>query len=1053
MDSSARQAVLIPLRSPLGLCVLVLLDKQVDEGNSLLLNGTPTTEHSLELVPNYISFSDCYVESIQKSGVCEDLLDVLRNLHVVLNNEAKAVDNVKELEGQLEAWRQKDNDKAFIIQKMESRIDGILKLIPKYSNKELLQNSIRKWRLFVTNRATITHQKKYTIMLEGIKELINVKNDCREEEVEEKFVSILERRLSLIFPLDSVDLEEKEAYRKEEISDIDFDLDGSQIAPDVRKSHLTAKIICNYPSSNGNAGIEQKSFILANIVITRKSASTSFSSNKFDQDEVSMFHEFCDIASDVYTALQRGVQDDFRPGHSRSLVFPMLRELIPAILPLNNGSDGPTKRGAPDKINRDLLLEGGLLPLLTRWLKKITNADIVVMNLKGDNDSSISEVHCTSEDSTKDFPMHSTEQNLHTLVQVDKSNSTSSNGNSIRVLLKTEGFGRNDKDKENSESDIKIYFPRERSSSASDEQLALVEVVSYILVYSIRCSRTVRRLTIETSSLLEQLGHLNDRFSTAQRELSLMGASDNSLKFKLSSLLALQKFIDNAYSISNLTELARYVSNILPQIFGTESAVLILKDFSVANNESQGDHDESAIFLSSARDRNDGNEKFFVVLPVSDDDSDKSKIGHLDSGDRKSLTLQKLQKIDNYFQNRSSNQSKIELRHLSSKSRKKESKLFGAILLFESELQAKEMKSDLDWTGIDEIVTQALSSAVYYFIKKMSQAQRFDLLSRESDRLRGKLEAKEKVESQFEDIVHFSNELKEERDKLHSEASALKEQLNCLINEGEIEKRNLKQELATWRTKCEEGEEEFLRASTNFKEAVQNYQKTLHFEQQNHSNLMDVIRGYVLDHRCTNRETVIDWLRDTAEGLKLALVCVSQTETGDLEGFGGIRGAAAAVGEALRTGQVVEFASTTTLNKSSSSRNLLNNLESFERGFQLPKVSAAASVVNLEVLCVPNRLAAHTKGGSVGYACFLFIREEREGDGLLKDAKKDALFHFAEKDVLICATDLTCRILFKAVAKYTTEDFRKLEMQLKSEQNSSSKLRMAFKYAEKVFQH
>jgi hypothetical protein len=177
--------------------------------------------------------------------------------------------------------------------------------------------------------------------------------------------------------------------------------------------------------------------------------------------------------------------------------------------------------------------------------------------------------------------------------------------------------------------------------------------------------------------------------------------------------------------------------------------------------------------------------------------------------------------------------------------------------------------------------------------------------------------------------------------------------------------------------------------------------------------------------------------------MKFTLVTVSILESGDLEGCDQLRGASAAVGEAITAGQVVEFTS-------SATRTKRKEREAFE-----------VDERDLEVLCVPNRLLSQQVGKYRSEcACFLLIRprsgEVDQYSGLRRMIAEEVerskvLFSKEEKDILLCAVDLTCRAHFNASQKYSADDFRMLEADLKAERRNICKIRQALKWTEKVF--
>lgn len=1055
VDSSAVSAVLLPLRSAMGLCILILFDKlnDVAPDHNELPQFSTVTDQNTATASHYRLFSNFYIQSIQNSGVCSDLIDALHNMRTITHSEMKSIKGKAERDVNIAAWQQSHDEKVLEIQKLERRFEKLLSVIPKYSKKEILHNFLRRWKLFVSDRVVAVRNKKFSLLLEGIKELIKVKIDCKEADLLQKFFSIFEKRLGTIFPLDNVSVNYDAAIDVNDSHDLfvgseQHDLDDSYGQLSVRKSVLKGTVTFSHISqlarSRKQSVEDNQTHTIASVFVTRKSTNIS-SIKRFEPDEVSLFHEFCGVASDLYSALHRGVQDDFSPGHARSLVFPMLREIVPAMLPSDTDINGKGFEAAA--IQKASTTES-LLSLLSRWLKRMTNAEIVTINLRasgigGGADSAIGALHCTSEDTPLGYSQTlDTERSFRDFLSTD---TISSDHNHLRILLKADDSAvaqstSSEFKSSRLESDIRIHFPQNRSTPISDEQIGVVEVVSYLLVYSLRNNRTHQKLLSETASLRDELDKVSEKLSSAQREASLLGASDSIVKFRLSAAVSAQEFMNEIYTLESLPDLARYVSNMIPRLFGAESAVLVLKEFAFASNSSTKSPHDGSLFHgsgSSTTARVDDQEKFFVVLPLNDDDSDNSKLENL--GKRKALTASKLAKIDHFFHHRTSTQSKIELRNsINSKSRKRDDHLFGAILLFESDSRDR-LKVEGRWEGLEDVIIRSISSSIYHCTQRFGFIHQIDTLTREGNKMQEVLQDKLQLESNFESLLQSESAFKKQRDDLSSQVSVLNEQLRTVVKEKESLVSSFEQEVKIWKSKYEDNEEELLRSTAALEESMQQIQDELSSQRQHHSTLMDVIRGYVLDSRCSSKDTVIDWLRDTAEYLKLSLAVVSQSETGDMDGFSGIRGAAAAVGEALRTGQIVEFSSTAAKN---------SNKGRLRSGVTEYLEKAARSTVNLDILCVPNRLVlSQSKQGAAEIVCFLFIREQL---GTLEQGDGEPLFSQIERDTLTCGADLACRVLLKNTVKYSVEDFNRLETHLASELKIKNNLRLSIKCAEKV---
>ena len=111
----------MPLRSAMGLCVLILFDKlnEVTPDNHELSQYSTVTSQTSATATHFRSFSDLYIQSIQNSGVCVDLIDALHNMRTVTLSEIKSSKEKAERDIKVTAWQQSHDEKALKIQKLE----------------------------------------------------------------------------------------------------------------------------------------------------------------------------------------------------------------------------------------------------------------------------------------------------------------------------------------------------------------------------------------------------------------------------------------------------------------------------------------------------------------------------------------------------------------------------------------------------------------------------------------------------------------------------------------------------------------------------------------------------------------------------------------------------------------------------------------------------------------------------------------------------------------------------------------------------------------------
>lgn len=672
------------------------------------------------------------------------------------------------------------------------------------------------------------------------------------------------------------------------------------------------------------------------------------------------------------------------------------------------------------------------IPLVLDWLKKVTEADVVIaqFNVGAVSGTNEEELHFTTADARSKGS--TSPPQLQELIQsscadevtVEGAASNNNNNNNSMVFeFVGEVFQRG------RDAGISIIGGNHRKASSKlrREQRSLVEAIAYLLAHSLLTLLTMENLKLRAKESEKQARDLQSKLFEMDSGRANSDSQVNELQSKISTKNGIGAFISRVLASSNMLELSRTVSEVIPTLFLVDSAVLLVR-----NNLSSR---SSWQVMSDVDDSEPEADDLMYVV------SNESSAILNEFGERKAISIPRSRKIPPFLQNPKAPLSKMELIIFPSDhppQQLRNNAPFGVILLFNSSDRRGPSSHPIDENDVRNVSLAVLTSAV-----RLQQLGTIDALTRSNTQLSTVLESKQHIESDLRSLESVKRELEVEREGLSVEVSGLKNRLGAMMAEKTGSVHALQAEMETARERYSIVEEELRDSVRNLERDVKEMEEKSISLNTNRSAILDLITSFVFDRRCNHSETVLLWLRDTVENMKFTLVTVSILESGDLEGCDQLRGASAAVGEAITAGQVVEFTS-------SATRTKRKEREAFE-----------VDERDLEVLCVPNRLLSQQVGKYRSEcACFLLIRprsgEVDQYSGLRRMIAEEVerskvLFSKEEKDILLCAVDLTCRAHFNASQKYSADDFRMLEADLKAERRNICKIRQALKWTEKVF--
>jgi hypothetical protein len=1004
MDPHAAYCALIPIRISSGLSVLMLFDK---------LTASLTDGHSTVVAArgDVIPFSAAYMEALLAAKVCKDLTQAL----VIIQQQSSAY------------WAERDLSEE--IESLGAREEKLCALVANVRQRSEVAICFARWRHAATRSVDQLALSKHRTVLSAVLALVTHRFHSCPADCSASFMTVLEDQLRVLYPLDSITI----------IANPGLALQSSvstavQIHEDA--AHMSLQREISYTVSD--VGSTSKS-VRRSLVTVRVSRPVLLN-RPFLPGEVEDLGIFCTIAGDVYGALTLGHSTDLADGDVRSLVFPMLRQVVPGLL--STAQAGPPAHA--------------LLPLLVRWLKRTCAADMVLLRLNPLREGE-GEILLSSEevDDAQVDRLQGRLGNLSDLaaqlaqgtdggavVSVDASAHSTSDSILLKLLHPSADGSVT------AIGEVKILSSTKRQFTA--EQSVVVQVVSYLLAYVLRCDAQIVQTAAREAQLLAERQQLHTALTAANQAAQVEAQSADAFKARLASILSTVMLTDKVAAVASLEDLAALVCEGIPRLVGVSSAVLVVDAQHVSTGTS---YQKTPV------------EIYRIVLPRSTRASDALDTSSHAAAANSTMTLQQLQQIPAMFANPAAMQCKIDLLSPADDS------LFGSILLFRKPLAtsagasasaAKEQEAAAAtyalWEGLKDILRNALSTAIYQCTARITALGERDDLSRALQRSHAILQDQAHLEPDVANLLGIKADLEEQRSTLQAEVASLRTKMEQILADRKSKLGALEGEIATLKTQSASVAERSRRELSGMEATLASEREAQRVLSASKQKILELVSSYSYDHRCEH-DSILLWLREVAETAQVTLQLVGQAEGGALSGAEGIRGIASAVGEAVRSGLTVEYTTTVVGSASAAGSPLADahlhstmalrytrsdgrsadamQLLNFSPlpGSRSPLLGRRADSSpeppeHIAVLCVPNRSAAARS--NTEHACFVFIKAVSGPEGA---------FSTEEKDLLNCAVNLSSRTLVQTAAQQTDKEFRRLEASLREARTAEAYLK------------
>lgn len=1028
VDAHSTYCVLVPIRTAAGLSVLMLIDK-LSEIAGVTNPGTGVHARS-EVIP----FASDYITAMLHSDVCAQLKNCLDILH----QQCSAFWAERKLASEIEAQEETERK--------------LCELVETVQAKALLTTQFAKWKLSSQHHSDQETLGKRQELFNAVLQLVSHRRIDESTDCRASFLNVLETQLKALFPYDSVKLIENSpvgvgtVHTKEEFAPLSL-----------------ARDILNLEDSRVAKGTMTGSKQARNVVITVKLVRPVQLNRPFSASELNDFEAFCTHASDVYTALSRGFTNDLADGDIRSLVFPLLQQLLPALL-----GSADRAHASAGLAERSVL---ALLPLLVQWMKRACNADMVLLRLNPfagvQNEALLSseEVESTHIEGLREsLPL------LGEFVHAQTAQSgvdTVTESSTDHIVLK---FVDRSHDGEGAQLGEMKILSTSAKKQFSAEQRTVAQVVSYLLAYTVRNSARAAHIKSVDSQLRQEAAQMQQMIHASSQALTNESRSSEAFKSRLANILSTIMFTDKVASTGSLQDLAALISDGLPKLIGVSSAVLLVHE-APKSVPPPGPFGPTPALEAVFR----------VVLPRSNRPSDSLSTSAHSAMANSTMSTAQLRQVPVMFENESSTQCRIDLIAPDGET------LFGSILLFRTPLPglsasgraaATESTATYElWHGLEDILRNALSSSIHQATTRIAAAEEIDALNRSLSKASARLQEQEHLEPDVANLLSIKRDLEDQRDALQTDVAGLKSTIDEILSEKKSKLLSLEGEIDALKARSDDTSAEFVEKIDALEQALMQEKDSAQQLDASKKQLLELVSSFSFDQRC-EQETILFWLKDVAETTESSLHLVAQDEGGVLRGAEGIRGIMSAVGEAVRTGLTVEFTSALQSDstrdragvaeeKSAPRKTLLAQAPTalrfsrsdgrstdYTQTFKfdpstIPSRTTATSTGkravsaraqekgshpeesgHVAVLCVPNRCAGAASTNE--QACFVFVKSVNHAD---------EKFSAEEKDLLNSAANLSSRTLVQCANKLSDRDFRLLEAELDEVQQREARLR------------
>jgi hypothetical protein len=1011
VDTNASYALMIPLRTAVGLSVVVLVDPCSQRVNA----KSQATGGALYVTP----FTQELTTAIAESSVPASILNMLELIYRQSTSHWSGL-----------SWA---NDKM----RIDLRERSLFKIIARLRAKSLLSSSYSQWKMGA-QRSTSSRQLQLTkAMLSGLMALVTHRQNSSSptsSDCIQSFLDALKVVLESSFPTESVSV-------SADVSTIDstnrrLDEDPSRIylsgrvlsAVDQQASSLQDALL----SSSSSSGIRASNRQAVKSILSDRSptldAVVTLSRPKLIRDaflpeEVAELDNWCSMAAQVFSALERGHRNDYADGDARSWALPLLCQLIPQLALITGSTD-------------DDALQDSKMTSLVLWLKRACGADIVSLRIPrpAGQDLALSSEEI-DEAAVRTTLQKSLSHSISLLGMTDLIHSSShppdsgpeSESGLLLLRLRDTSPGAAPL------GELKLFNSQRRAFSQGQQLLAYV--VAGLLTHAIRSLDEKSDFRGREARLLADTAELHCAAATMSEAVAVEQRTTKEFKLKLSSALATMLFLEKLSEASTMQQVCSLICDGLPQLVGVGSAVLVLHPSQI--DASSVAADDSAAQVDAYK----------VMLPRSNRASDSLESSMHFSLSGSSMSALQLSQIPSLFDDHQHQyhppQSKIDLLSPT------DGALIGAIILFPPSSSSPTGPTRESGSTVSAYhppsLQSSLSTTLFNWCSRFRRSQELATLNGSlSDALRT-LKEQEHFEADLVSLMNLRGSLETQRDALLVEVEGLRHTVHEVTEDRDSRLVAVEEELRASRSMSEHRSSELSTRLQFLSEAIvmeQSRHKAVSSQKQ---RLIDLISGFSFDHRC-QRERVVQWLLEVAEGQQMQLQVVSQAEGGVLQGADGVRGVVAAAAEAIRTGIDVEFAVSDgssskrrALHDSSSDRgrdaldygHLLYLHSKSQQGSELfssskeSKVNSSiddASNMKLLVLCIPNRCI--TSSANSDHACFVFVRRSYSVEG------GDTSYPADVRELLSCAVNLTCRVLAQANPKYGEKEHSQLSIEL-----------------------
>jgi len=932
VDPAAQSALLVPLRSQAGICIMVLIDKIYEIEDKV-------TNASYEVVPGLKgeggiirSFTPFDIAILKNSRICSEFESALECV----------------LQFQTASFTYQDNDR------LRNQIELLGDAMHKDKHASYVARCFSNWKLQVYKNMQKTKESKTSNMLSAAMELLKSYSfDSPNDETKlVNYLSTLESFAAKLYPYDAVvvtvgDLSStstnisatlglndniivvNERYEDEDI--IEKRQKRSSVNLENSRTILVG-YIKNYNTSKASTRKAQsgsrESDMLGTIRVTRAKGSNRI----FSSEEISSLHKFCEMASEIYTAMNTRTAPNLNDGNVPGLILPLLTQLVPTILGLSLKENGDYK---------------STLSTLSLWLKRICGGDIAFLKLFVPSNDGSKELVSSSEDADPRIVKMTNDLSGIKELVIDENeylsgflNSDTVNPQSDNIALKL----LRDLNDQSFIGEIKVLGSKKGFSA---DHVKVVNIISYILAYSLLVIQRMKKLEALCIRSNEAASQLEASITSMTRDLAIEKGSADGLRRRLSSSLALLLFASQASNLSAVQPLSNLVSEALPAIVGARGALFLILDENDENNY------KAVVPVADSRRRG---------LPVADNVSN--------------IPVSQLSKIPSYVDDPNSLQSKINLT-------KPDSRIpFGVIIIFKNSEDVGQQGERGIWQGLEDVFISTLSSVISSCLVRFSNSIVMKDMKDEIQRLESVERSKLHLQEELAKVLEIRGQIESKYNQSQLEISKLEERL--LVAADDRKKDILKAEEAHEMMVVKKDAQ-----SNSLRERIASLERDLVETRElgniaviNREDIVALLMSFAYDNRC-HQESVVQWLNDLVESRDASLTYVSQGESGILTGASGIKGVIAASGEALRNGFPVEIFTHYTNSPVSSGSSALSNLSKQYNS----SLSSEQRHDNLAVLVIPNRTVSAASSNT--HACFVLIRVMKQKEEGFTDLEKE----------------------------------------------------------------